>query len=222
MRDQENALFDEWRRKDSKVIRDGVVDEEVYRQSNPKILYVLKEVNSVKDAEKFDLRDFLKTTDRVPTWSNISLWTFGIRNIDKEFSWAGLKEKAKDNAFRKAQLRSIAALNLKKITGGHTAKSKEIETYASKNKDFLKKQFEIYNADIIICCGSIVGWTLRKEGLLTKFDTWSETRRGITYHSFGNNQIIINYCHPEARIEDSIKYYALMDAVRELRIPNEN
>jgi len=41
----ENELFDKWQKTRSNLIRDGVVNEDSYLSSKPKVLYVLKEVH---------------------------------------------------------------------------------------------------------------------------------------------------------------------------------
>lgn len=42
-----------------------------------------------------------------------------------------------------------------------------------------------------------------------------ETKRGVEYF-YDQDCIIINFSHPEARVNDAYLYYALIDAVREI------
>ncbi|MCP1226491.1 hypothetical protein [Sebaldella sp. S0638] len=44
---KEKILFEKWRKKRIDLIEDGIVDEESYKNSNIKILYLLKEVNDI-------------------------------------------------------------------------------------------------------------------------------------------------------------------------------
>ena len=44
-REKEDLIFEEWRHKRHGVVSDGVVDQDVYLGSNPRIVFILKEVN---------------------------------------------------------------------------------------------------------------------------------------------------------------------------------
>lgn len=43
--DRENQIFAKWKERIPKMVRDGVVDESTYRESDPKILFILKDSN---------------------------------------------------------------------------------------------------------------------------------------------------------------------------------
>ncbi|MFO3717798.1 hypothetical protein AB9Q04_05445 [Anaerococcus sp. ENR1011] len=80
------------------------------------------------------------------------------------------------------------------------------------NKEIIKKQVDIYQPNIIICCGT--------SGLFAKYYlesglTWQMTNRGIEYMIL-DNTIIVSFSHPEARVADQYLYYALIDAIREI------
>ena len=46
IRDEEERLFDEWKKVRKNFVRDGVVSEPDYQTSNPQIAIILKEVNA--------------------------------------------------------------------------------------------------------------------------------------------------------------------------------
>lgn len=215
MKNKENSLFKEWKAESLKFIPDGVVDEAVYIGTKQKVLFILKEVNG---GENWDLRTFLKNGGRKQTWNNIALWQFGIQNIKNNYTWKDLKKKLNKN-FRIEQLNSIVALNIKKEAGGHTSNSKEIWKYANKkrNKEFLRRQIKIYNPHIIICCGTPTADIVKSYQLVEKFEKWKLSTLGIKYHITEDNEIIINYCHPAARIDDNFKYFPLIDTIKEIQ-----
>ena len=62
----EKELFTEWEGKRKGFVKDGVVSERDYLQSTPKIVFILKEVNS-KDAG-WDLRKFVAKGGQPQTW----------------------------------------------------------------------------------------------------------------------------------------------------------
>ncbi len=209
IRSEEQALFDDLKAKNPYVIPDGVMDEQEYLSARYKIVYVLKEVNGGKD---WDLREFVgKDGGRPQTWDNIARWTEGILSWEQEIPWCELE---KDNeARRKNVLKKIAATNLKKTSGGYISDSKQIYQAAEEYSPIIKRQIDIYDPDIIICCGT--------EGAFVKIcyadnePAWKMTSRGIWYFRDGK-KVIISYSHPAARTKDSTLYYGLMDAVKEI------
>ncbi len=202
---KEKILFEKWRKKRINLIEDGIVDEESYKNSNIKILYLLKEVNDITD-KSWSLTKFLRDGGRAQTWNNIARWTRGIRNLDKEMSWVDL-EKITDKD-RKEYLKSICAVNVKKETGRNVTNIKELEKYRKEDSELIKEQIEIYKPDLIICCGvNFIDETLE----------YSQTFRGIQYAKT-NNRYIIKYWHPEARCGNNLLFYGLIDALKEIGI----
>jgi hypothetical protein len=202
---KEKILFEKWRKKRIDLIEDGVVDEEAYRNSKLKILYLLKEVNGITDTS-WSLIQFLKDGGRPQTWNNITRWTYGIRNLDREIPWRHLEKISEID--RKEYLKSICAVNTKKETGGNVTNVHELEKYRKEDKELTKEQIEIYNPDLIICCGvNFIDETLE----------YSQTSRGIQYAKT-NNRYIIKYWHPEARCGNNLLFYGLIDALKEIGI----
>lgn len=215
MKEKEKILFSKWKEERQKFVPDGVVDELKYNSSKKKVLYILKEVNGGKDRNSnWDLRLFLKKGGRKQTWNNIALWQYGINNLNQTFNWNELKSKIKDKSFRKEQIESIAAINLKKEPGGHTANSKLIRDYLRKDKELLIEQISIYKPELIICCGT--GNLVQEHGLVEIFTKWKISSYGIPFFITKEKSIIINYCHPEARIDNNFKFFPLIETLREI------
>lgn len=207
IKEKEEILFYKLKSQNPDIITDGIVDENQYLSSKYKILYVMKEVNGGKD---WDLREFLYDGGRSQTWDNVARWTQGILNLDKEYSWEELSKENKER--RETYLKKIGSINLKKTGGGHTSVEKEISKAAWENKEIIKKQIELYNPDIIICCGTAGDFV--KSVLDPKEINWTMTQRGVEYIKY-KEKTILSFAHPEARIRDAYLYYALVDAVRE-------
>jgi len=227
LREQEERLFAEWKqhwshhgdqaRDSSLFCEDGVVDENSYLNSSLRILFVLKEVNGDFEGKGWDLRKFLYDEGGRPaTWGNITRWIEGIRQLPNDIPWREVD--AIDSARRRKALRSIAAVNLKKSPGGHTAFGGEVALAASKDQELLKRQFALYDPDLIICCGTRDTYERLFPNDCLK---WRTTLRGIEFCERTAGKYIIDYAHPGARVADCLKYYGLMDALREiLSIPN--
>jgi len=207
----EAELFSEWSAKRPGFVADGVVDENAYLQSSPKLLFVLKEVND-PDGGGWDLREFVRDGGRPQTWNNITRWVEGIRRLSDDVPWNELSEV--DEERRCKTLRSIAAVNLKKSPGGHTTDSAALVKIAEEDRVFLTRQFSLYDPDVIICCG-----TSDPFHLLVQFceqPQWRRTRRGVWFHEHKASKYVVAYSHPEARCASPLLYYGLVDAMREI------
>lgn len=210
LRDKEERLFDEWRQKRPDLVADGVVDERIWLSRHPRILFVLKEANNFSG----DLRDFLREGGRTQTWDSVARWVEGMRRLPDTVFWADLSHI---ESRRLEILRSIAVMNVKKSSGGHTSVSKELESAARQDSELLQKQFSLYEADITICCGSDAWECFRQFVHPTVRGKWLTTSRGIPYIEIAPGRHVIAYVHPEARTWKELVCFGLLDAVREIR-----
>ena len=148
---------------------------------------------------------------RPQTWDNIARWTEGILSWEKEFPWS---EMEMDNEQRRLrELKKIAAVNLKKTSGGHTSNNGEIYRAAVDHHDIIKEQIDLYKADFIICCGT--EYAFMDACYKDREIDWKMTSRGIWYFRDGKS-VVISFSHPEARVKDAYLFYALTDAVKEI------
>lgn len=205
---KEKEIFDKLRKIDPSIVEDGIVSEEEYLDSKYKILYIMKEVNG---GAGWNLKSFLYNGGRSQTCDNVARWTEGLLNINQEYNWSYLEENNENR--RKYYLKKIGVINLKKTSGGYTSNYKEISMAAFENRNLIKTQVDLYNPDIIICCGTADDFV--KNYFDSKFVNWNMTKRGIQYIKC-NNKIIVSFAHPEARIRDAYLYYSLIDGVREI------
>lgn len=213
IKDAENELFNQLKinnpTNNPTIVTDGIVDEKEYLDSKYKILYIMKEVNS-DQKDEWSLTEFLSNGARSQTWDNIARWTEGILNLEKDLAWEYL---SRDNDIRRdIYIKKIASINLKKTPGRHTSIYNEIRMATKNNKEILKKQVDIYQPNIIICCGTS---GLFVKDCLESDLTWQMTSRGIEYMIL-DETIIVSFSHPEARVADQYLYYALIDAIREI------
>lgn len=209
---RENELFQRWKLHRSHFVPDGIADEDSYRSSNPKLMFILKEVNS--NSSDWDLRDFLRSGKKSETWENVARWVIGIRKIGQDFEWKKLQNITQSQ--RVEALSSICAINLKKSPGGHTTNNDELEKTANEDVDYLNSQFSLYDSDIIVCCGSITNKVFHSIVRLPNTPKWEMTNRGVRFHEYQINKYIISFSHPAARVQDCLIYYGLIDAVREI------
>jgi len=213
--DDENRLFEKWKKDRNKFVADGVVDETAYNESDIKILFILKEVNSEDGG--WDLREYLRDrNERTQTWNNITRWVIGIRNLNENLCWKGSEIEEIPTEKRIQTLRSICAINLKKSPGGHTTDEKKLADVAKNDREYLNEQLSLYDPDLTICCGTIVKNLFHELVRFEKPIDWRSTTRGIDYHEYKRDKYVISYSHPEARVQDNLLYYGLLDAIREI------
>ena len=215
MTEKENELFEEWAKERKDLVKDGIVDEKSYEDSDIKILFVMKEVND-PGGGKWDLREFIRNGALRQTWDNITRWVRGIRDLDRDLDWEEELSTVTPEQ-RKEVLKSISVMNLKKSPGGHITDDHLLVEVATKDKAYLRKQFALYDPDIIICCGSSASYIFNNLIDFGKKPLWEITSRGISFHEYAPDKQLISFAHPEARVQDCLLYYGLIDAVKELR-----
>ncbi|EGQ7944638.1 hypothetical protein [Vibrio cholerae] len=208
--EDETNLFNSWIGKREGFVVDGVVSEEHYINSSLKLCFVLKEVND-EGGGGWDLRQFIRDGARWQTWDNISRWVKCISKLDKDVSWSELANITEDD--RKDTLKSICAMNLKKSPGGHTTIKASFNKVVAEDKEYIQKQYSLYNPDITVCCGT--GWDFRWALDLDKTEVY-ETSRGISWFLNTEGKAVVMFAHPSARVQDSLLIYGLADAVREI------
>lgn len=209
----ENTLFAKWSIHREGFVSDGVANEAHFSSSNPKLMLVMKEVND-PDGGEWDLREFVREGGRPATWDNVTRWLIGINNLDKDLMWKDLEKITEEQ--RVETLGRLCVMNLKKSPGGHTTDNNELAKIAEEDLEYLNQQFSFYEPDVIICCGSktndIFHWLI----CLDTPPSWQRTKRGIWFHEYKPKRYIVSYSHPEARVQDCLLYYGLVDAIREI------
>lgn len=213
IRNEEERLFAEWEKHRSNLVKDGVVDEKAYLESNPKLLFVMKEVNDTTGGG-WDLRQFIREGAIGQTWNNVTRWVYGIRNLNKDIEWSSIPTGTAEK--RRELLNSICAMNLKKSPGRGRTDNKKLEQAVAEDKEYLKQQFAFYDPNIIICCGSVTGDLFCRFILSETKPEPKMTKRGIPFHQLKSNQYLISFYHPQAIVLGCLLYYGLIDAVREI------
>ncbi len=206
----EEQLFEQWQENRKGFVRDGVVSESNYLSSSPKITFILKEANDPGGGD-WDLRKFVSEGGRSQTWNNITRWVHGIRNLKSIPDWSFYSEIK--NEFRIEVLKSICIINLKKSPGTHTTNKATLDAVANEDKNNIKRQYAVYDADLTICGGT--GDLFKSVAEHESFE-WKTTKRGIWWYERDVNKYVVSFAHPEARAQSSLLVYGLLDAIREI------
>ena len=242
----EDALFAEWRKANPcALFRDGVLVPDRYLTSKVRVVFALREAN-FRDSQTgdtiqkaYDLRDEFKEQDPKnsnlahPFWKQkLAPWCFGIA---ESASFKDAKEIHKNRARCIEYLTRFGFVQLKKMPGNSTIKPAEFVNAVLEGDGgtFLRRQFEIYEPDIIIACGISFPKTfdlLTKHvfpGTLILGKARFEGRCAMTQtcKSNGGPTFIIETKHPSHRGRREKVYDQLMSdyrqAVELLRQPQE-
>lgn len=163
----EQELLDLWEKQTEYFVRDGIFSTDDFE--DPKILFVLRDAHIVteKATPPYDIRDIAKHPEgEGRTWNNVARWT---RALLDGASYSEVETITSD--VLSAQLKRVAAINLKKKAGKGNAE--RISEFACKHKSYIKKQLEIINPDLIIACG-----------------TYSDIKRNVYENKRRNNSFI--------------------------------
>ena len=199
----------------SYAILDGAVDLEKYLNSEYKIAWILKEVNSAEDEGGWDMRSAiqdLKTESGIKkgwekTFAPICYATYGIFH-DKQ--WEEIP-----NYWDKPEivdiLKNIVYLNIKKTTGVSVAIHNDLNNFYHENKEILLKQIEIYNPEIVICGNTFQ--FLQNDLDLKGFKLVKFTDSNLCAY-ISDKRIYLDGYHPSARIKKENYTNDIINAVK--------
>jgi hypothetical protein len=154
------VLFNEWRPlvvvQAGHFVGDGIVQEETWHASARKVLFLLKEPHGYDGAAGgMDqlIRDASKPRStsklwRRPTFHNLGRWAHGL------LTYAGaVPDFAEAHRARRTAMLGCAFINLKKSSGGRSA-TVEVGEHARRYADFLRRQIDIIQPDIVVMGGT--------------------------------------------------------------------
>ena len=199
----------------SHFVIDGVIDPEKYLNAKYRILWILKEANSETDTwsylEKFKDKDWLyKCGKSIPTLKRIIYTTYGIL---RDCEWSEIPDASSEESF--VPLQEIAIINIKKIPGGSTSETDEIQQAYYKNQELLKQQIETYNPNVVIF-GNTLQYFYKSdfEGLETAEKQNTEYGNAV-YET--DNKLYIHTWHPAVRGAGFTDKEYVMDIVNIVR-----
>jgi len=190
---------------------DGPVDSKKYSETNPKIVYLLKEVNSTPN-EHWDLREMLQewlaeyeeTGELYRTWKQASYFMYGMLHQFPPFQEVISKPKTE----LADALRSIAVINVKKTSGKSTADYDQVREHALHQDALWKKQIDIINPDFVVCGGT---FDIAHESYA--YPTRETTPSGMDYF-FTDRSIVLDFYHPLARTRIAAMYAYLKEGMK--------
>jgi len=202
---QLDALFVRWRKRFGQAAEefaaDGIVDEPKWTAGDRQILFLMKDTNRLAG----DLRAYLRESP----WKPIGIWAYGLQKLVVDY----VPPLADAYRYYGTACRSSAIVNLKKLSGVGRADSQEIEQAAQRDRDFLAREIEIIDPDVIVCCGTFKTARVVFPGL-GDAKTVDDYRRCAEL----DGRTWINYCHPAAHYPRDMTYYGLVAAYQQVLV----
>ena len=135
-------------------IKDGIVNEDKWKNTGvPKVSFVMKEAYDSKDSGwDRELAEWINRGDcwKRKIWRRIAQWSYGILNTTCEKICPYSVNEISEEEYKQV-LQEIAVINLKKSGGKSSSDYAEIAAYAKHDCEEIKKEFELIDADVIIC-----------------------------------------------------------------------
>ena len=214
---REKTLFAAWAKRLEKeslyFVEDGVVCEDAYAKSDPKILFVLKEPHRDNGG---DIRNSMPGGGH--TWKRITRWAYGIQHRTSLPKWDEVDAHCCNSQEQiEATLQNVCAMNLKKSPGGNSVIYKEMKAFIEQYKTELQTQYDIYNPDLTICCGQHVSdWVRNTMEHNGDWKTTNTTNSSVWWYQRSENKYVIDYKHPASPHSIRPVFYDLVDALNEI------
>lgn len=204
-------IYKNWMKPGEHFVKGGVVNEECYKNSNIKILVLLKEVNDSKKKENWTLvehiNDQIAKHKFYPTWRQVGIWSYGIQYGFPRFNEIGSSSEIDKNIA--IGLTKIAATNLKKSGGSGSSIFEEIMVFAQNQKDLWVKEIELMKPDLVIC-----GGTFEIVQAILGF-SYQTCDSGANYGK-ELNTTFLDFYHPTYRVSPRMLYAYLKESMMSL------
>ena len=240
-----NELFEEWKNKSkenkhTQFCRDGLMykgdvydeindlkspgnEDELWHSAPKRVLFLCKDGNNSGCSVTQDYKAWhyhkkgKNITKDFPR--NIAYWLYGLLNVDEtglapEFETLTV-EKITD-FFDKTP---FALVNCKKEAGGGTVDGKVLQRHIDLYKEYINKEIEILNPDIIVCGGTRKSFFYGSGNIYEPFQYISDN--GWIYYNEPLKKLIIASWHPSypkrsyGKVTEESVYTEMMAAYKE-------
>lgn len=197
-------------------------DEEAQWRDAPRRLLIL--TKDLNDTVGWDIRQETGRANTVafsydraaPFYKNLRMWSYGLLNVTAS-RYPDFTEASNMNISGPFyESAPIARVNTKKQIGRSSIHNSVLMQYLDRYAPLLKEQIEIYDANIILCCGFSANSNLILDFVRSQYlpDLAPVPGTGDwIYHSPSTGKIAVNSFHPSARIGYEYSYTNMMSAM---------
>ncbi|HOE05184.1 MAG TPA: hypothetical protein PLZ52_08215 [Bacteroidales bacterium] len=209
-----------------KEIKDGIINVELYKNSIPKVLWILKEGN-VSEEDKNKERNICNEINNgqhidnalgIPTFRKMIYATYGIFNPDVSWEEIPLANNLESyNTFK-----NVGYININKMPGGQKSDYQIIQDAYLKYESFIIKQIIDMKPNIIIFGGTYQFFTYEACAIFG-FDTRNVEKKylqngTVASIEVSNEKLVIDAYHPAYfRVSDKNYWYGIREAVMRWR-----
>jgi len=201
---QLNKLFKEWRNNvpeyKKQFISDGIINEALYDNAECKILFIEKEAND-NSGEDWDFRVEWQNKPKDRFTYRIAEWSYGLFNGFPEYDSIWNKGSAINDV-----IKQIAFMNVKKSGGPSRSDLDDMVTHANINRQFIEREIQIINPDIIIMGMS---WKKLRNAVLPGLD-WKMSGYDIEISKWQQIKVL-DFYHPSALNGPAASYSLLQN-----------
>jgi hypothetical protein len=181
---------------------DGLTSEAKYKESSPRAIFLLKEVNAPDKKDDWEFVTHLNyqanpendPTHRITwlygTWHNVCRWIEILKRPDITYADC---EKINEDTIRR-NLNYTGVVNIKKTYGIGSSQWAEINRWAclEENKKLIRDEIALTEAQLVVCGGTFEFAKKIYEGLFSSPQTLPS---GAQYFTV-NNQCFLEFVHP--------------------------
>ena len=193
-------------------------ENNLWLNAKKRILFLLKDTNDNPDCDIREFRPGASGSIRLH-YENIAYWLFGLLSLNENKIAPDFESiDFWSDVFPVFDTMPFAIVNCKKASGGSTILNETLSEHIEHYADFIKKEIEILDPDIIVCGGgSSIIKDFVKEKIYTDIEKIDDSNNWI-YYSKKNNKVVIDSYHPSYwRIEGGSKtiYERMMSKYKE-------
>jgi len=220
-----NALFERWRDTNRHVaknfIADGIIDPELWCESDLKVMFLLKEAYCSKEwkghqNQTLDLCQHIRDWGgpKYKIWHTVAAWAYGLQKMHEDpdskiYSFPSDDEKEET---RKA-LFSSAVVNVKKSSGESSSNDDDLYEYVKSDWYYVLEQIKLIDPQIIVCGGT--WWNvIRKHVIESEGKKYFEELKVSEWVYEYSGYFFVDFWHPANQYPNKLNYYSLCAAVQ--------
>lgn len=179
--------------------RDSGDEESLWSKAPTRVLFLTKDLN---DTEAWDIREETRRSNHsggdyvyinTPFYKNYMWWFYGLLSLcdhHKLLSYAEANQQDRFLPFFESN--PVVRVNCKKRIGGGTLAYSTLQSILLRDKDYIVKQLDIYDADIIFCCG---GSSALKNFVGEYYITDLKCINSWMFYSDSQNKLVVDSYH---------------------------
>ncbi|MCB0824022.1 MAG: hypothetical protein KDC09_15095 [Bacteroidales bacterium] len=212
---QLDLLFTKWEQEipgyKNHFVKDGIINEDLYEQTNPKVLFITKEPNN-PNQHPGDFREWWKEEVKHGFSKRIAELSFGIIN---DFVQYDTVRKSRGPYSMKQTIQHIAFMNIKKTGGTGSSKYERILEHLKTNYQFIHHQIDIIDPEIIVLG---LSWKEIRNELFPEIK-WLNSGYDILIGRHKNSKVI-DFYHPSSRNAPAAMYSLLQNVIQAPQFKN--